>query len=606
MRPGRRPARVCLMSRGKSCIMGHREGNMLRLVSVLTLVLLAAPGSAAAESVRIVVDGVFDDWDGVAPVYTDPSGDQTSGEVDFGNIYIVNDENRLHFSLEVGAEVNIQEGNHISIFLDTDNNAATGELRHGIGADMGWTFGNRRGFFVVEPHVLDITHSRIGIVAAPTVTAARFEFCLDREATPVGPYPLFQGDTVRVAIEDADGGDVLPDAGGSIVYVFDDEPLAPWEPAGIRKRGESQVRFLTYNVLFDGIFDSEKRRSFDRVFNAVIPDIVGFEEIYDHTAEETRDLVAGFLPAFGPWYGSKVEPDIIAVSRYPIMGAQSIGTNGAFLIDLGEEHESGVLLIVAHPPCCDNDEGRQLEIDAIMAFVRESKSDGGPLDIAADTPIVIVGDMNLVGDRRQLNTFLTGEIVNTNAYGPWFRPDWDETDLSDARPLHTDAPMAFTWDDAGSSYWPGRLDFIIYSDAVMDLARSFVLSTSEMHEDTLAAFGLLDTDTAVASDHLPVVSDFIIYPGEREPAAKSYAAPNPARNGMTAITFGEQFLGVSKQVTFYDIRGRRVDRAGAGGDDTLLLWDGKNSDGRTVAPGIYLAVITSGPTTETVKVVYLR
>ena len=579
---------------------------MVRYLLTLIVVLLVASGPAPGESARIFVDGLFEDWDAITPVYNDPAADQTSGDVDFGRLWIANDENWLHFSLEVGSEVNIQGGNLISIFLDTDNDAATGQPRHGIGAELGWTFGNRIGFFFVATYTYNIRHKHIGLVAAPTVTAARFEFCFDRSATPLEGFPLFTGDTVRVAIADSDGGDVIPDEGESLVYVFDDTPLTPRQPVSIRKQEASQVRFLSYNVLFDGIFETGRRRSFDRVFNAVIPDIVGFQEIYNHTAEETRDLVEGFLPAYGPWYGAKVEPDIIAVSRYPIVGAHDIGSNGAFLIDLGDEHESDVLLISAHPPCCSDDAGRQLEIDAIMAFVRESKSDGGPLEIAPETPIVIVGDMNLVGDWRQLNTLVTGEIVNTSIYGPWFRPDWDETDLTDVRPLHTDAPMAFTWEDFESSYWPGRLDFTVYSDAVVDLAGGFVLSTREMHEDTLATFGLLETDTAVASDHLPVVSDFIFYPMEPEPAAKSFAAPNPARGGRTAIMFGKQFLGTSKQVAYYDIRGKRVSQASAGPEDTLLLWDGKNSDGYTVAPGIYLAVITGASSTETVKIVYLR
>jgi len=579
---------------------------MVRYAITLIAALLIASGPASGESARILIDGLFEDWDAIAPVYWDSTADQSSGELDFGRLWIANDENWLHLSLEVGSEVNIQEGNLISIFLDTDNDAATGQPRHGIGAEMGWTFGNRVGFFVAATYTYNIRHDRIGLVAAPTVTGARFEFCFDRSATPLDQVPLFQGDTVRVVVADSDGGDVMPDAGESIVYVFDDGPLIPRESVSIRKREANQVRFLSYNVLFDGIFESGKRRSFDRVFNAVIPDIVGFQEIYNHTAEETRDLVAGFLPAFGPWYGSKVEPDIIAVSRYPIVGTHSIGTNGAFLIDLGDEHDSEVLFIAAHPPCCSNDAGRQREIDAIMAFLRESKSSGGPLEIAQETPIVIVGDMNLVGDWRQLNTLVTGEIVDTATYGPWFRPDWDETDLADVRPLHTDAPMAFTWEDFESSYWPGRLDFTIYSNAVIDLAGNFVLSTREMHEDTLATFGLLETDTAIASDHLPVVSDFIFYPVDPEPAARSFVSPNPARRGTTSITFGTQFAGGPKQVTFYDIRGRRINQASAGPEDTLVLWEGKNSDGYTVAPGIYLAVITNASSTETLKIVYMR
>ena len=579
---------------------------MTKFVFALALALLTVAGPASGESARIIVDGSFEDWEGVAPVYEDAAGDQTTGEVDFGRLWIANDENWLHFSLEVGTEVNIQGDNLISIFLDTDNDASTGQPWHGLGAEMGWTFGNRIGFFVVATYTYNVRHRHVGIVAAPTVTGTRFEFSFDREAMPLDGFPLFPTDTVRVAIADSRGGDVLPDAGEQVVYVFDDNPLEPLESVSIRKSDASHLRLVSYNVLFDGIFETGRRRSFDRILNALTPVIIGFQEIYGHTAEETRDLVEGFLPAYGPWYGAKVDPDIIAVSRYPILGSYDTGSNGAFLIDLGSEYESKVLMIAAHPPCCNDDEGRQLEIDAIMAFVRESKSTGGPLEVAPETPIMILGDMNLVGDRQQLTTLLTGEIVNTHLYGPWFRPDWDETDLADSRPRHTDAPMTFTWDDLESSYWPGRLDFILYTDAVSDLAGGFVLSTSEMHEDTLAAFGLLADDTQVASDHLPVVCDFVIRPMAPGPPAESMAAPNPARGGTTSITFGKRFTGVGKQVTYYDIRGRKVRVAEAGADDGLILWDGRNSEGHTVAPGIYLAVVKGGSASETVKIVYLR
>jgi hypothetical protein len=589
-------------------MMRERRNRMVRCaVSFgLALALVAGAGAASGEAARIYINGRFDDWEGVSPVYEDASGDQASGDIDFGRLYITNDEKWLHLSLEVGTEVNIQGDNLISIFFDTDNDASTGQPWHGLGAEVGWTFGNRIGFFVVDIYTYNIRSQHIGLVTAPTVTGERFEFCFERSIEPLLGFPLFPEDTVRVAVADSRGGDVVPDEGGSIVYVFDDTPLTPLVPASIRKKDPGHVRFLSYNVLFDGIFETGRRRSFDRIFNAVLPDIVGFQEIYSHTAEETRDLVDGFLPAYGPWYGAKAGQDIIAVSRYPIVGSHAIGTNGAFLIDLGDEHASQVLMIAAHPPCCDNDEGRQLEIDAIMAFLRESKSSGGPLEVAPETPVVILGDMNLVGDRQQLGTLLTGEIVNTSIYGPWFDPDWDGTDLADALPLHTDAPMAFTWQDFESSYWPGRLDFTVYTDAVMDLAGGFVLSTREMHADTLAAFGLLEDDTAVASDHLPVVSDFVIYEAEPEPGAESFASPNPARGGTTAIVFGKRFIGVPKHVTYYDIRGRKVSSGSAEADDELLIWDGRNSEGRTVAPGIYLAVIEGGSASETVKVVYLR
>ena len=64
----------------------------------------------------------------------------------------------------------------------------------------------------------------------------------------------------------------------------------------------------------------------------------------------------------------------------------------------------------------------------------------------------------------------------------------------------------YTWYDAGNTYTPGRLDYLLYSDSVAEAANSFVLDTSKLSEAALARLGLDATDTA-ASDHLPVVLD---------------------------------------------------------------------------------------------------
>jgi len=65
-----------------------------------------------------------------------------------------------------------------------------------------------------------------------------------------------------------------------------------------------------------------------------------------------------------------------------------------------------------------------------------------------------------------------------------------------------------TWRDARSSFAPGRLDYIFYSDSVLRLERAFILATEELAPDVLARYGLRPDDTLVASDHLPVVADF--------------------------------------------------------------------------------------------------
>ncbi|HAQ37187.1 MAG TPA: hypothetical protein DCQ58_01655, partial [Saprospirales bacterium] len=233
------------------------------------------------------------------------------------------------------------------------------------------------------------------------------------------------------------------------------------------------------------------------------PDIIAFQEIYDHTAAQTRELIQQFTG--GTWYAQKQGTDIILVSRYPILESHFISGNGAFLV---QTNEGKILVVNAHLPCCDNDSGRQDEVDAIMAFIRDAKNGNSSLLLDPNSPIIITGDMNFVGKSRQLRTYLEGDIQNEFSYGPDFHPDWDNTALKDAVLYTTASPMAVTWSSSGSSYFPGRLDYIIYTDAVLNRLNGFALQTANLPQDSLNAYLVLANDSNNASDHFAVVSDF--------------------------------------------------------------------------------------------------
>lgn len=296
---------------------------------------------------------------------------------------------------------------------------------------------------------------------------------------------------------------------------FVDEILAPLPSYSIQKKSDEHLRVLAYNALQDGLFYSNRLPAFTRILQALEPDIIGFQEIYDHSSAQVAAQVENILPSTfeESWYHAKAGPDIHAISRYPIVanhtiqGNSSSQGNGAFLIDLPgfEEH---LLLIVAHTPCCDNDFGRQLEIDAMMAFIRNAKNGIGPFILNSNSPIMIVGDMNMVGEGQQLSTLLSGDIVNESIYGPDFTPDWDGNDLLDSLPYTTGLPMSFTWYNEGSSYSAGRLDFNIYSASNLELHNQLSLFTPALPEDSLSTYSLLAADVLIASDHLPIVCDF--------------------------------------------------------------------------------------------------
>ncbi len=71
----------------------------------------------------------------------------------------------------------------------------------------------------------------------------------------------------------------------------------------------------------------------------------------------------------------------------------------------------------------------------------------------------------------------------------------------------------WTWRNDNDQWAPGRLDYVIYSDSVMDVVKKFALDTSTMTEEDLRATGLQKFDVTADDvgkeyDHLPLVVDF--------------------------------------------------------------------------------------------------
>jgi endonuclease/exonuclease/phosphatase family metal-dependent hydrolase len=566
---------------------------------------------------RIIIDEDFTDWEIVEPVYQDLIGDQNSGDVDFGKLNVLNDNDYLFIYFEVGGEINLQSNNSITIYLDTDNNSSTGLLVEGIGAELEYTFGSRSGFVRLSGLSIEISHSDIGIIAAPTVTSGNFELAINRNTSFTGQGQLFSSSTIKIVIKDnGAGGDKIPNEEGGAEFNF--ESIMPeYAHEYSIKKNENKLRIMTYNVEFDGLFEPNNIPHFTRIFKATEPDIIVFEEIYNKSSQQTADQVESMLPSGQneQWYNASEGNDIIVVSRFPIIASEPIDGNGAFLLNLNPNFETELLIIGAHPPCCANDNSRQREIDAIMAFVRDSKSGTSPIPISSETPIIITGDMNLVGYAQQLNTFLTGDIVNESSFGPDFNPDWDGSNFEDAKPFVTNSPFVFTWYNEGSDFGPGRLDFFIYSGSVLELNNSYTLFTNHLPADTLSTYGLVNIDATSASDHLPVVADFsmpdvtLIY--ESENSINDFFLdqnyPNPF-NSKTTIAFSVPTLtGGNLQQTIlkvYDILGNEVklllDRGLSGGTYKI------NFDLEDLSSGVYIYRLVSGNFSSSKKMIVLK
>jgi len=469
---------------------------------LILLVSLCCQGMAGV-ALPIAVDGLFEDWGTSDPVYTDPAGDNGSSPVDFGRVWIANDQKNLFLRFEVGTDIIINASNSISLYIDWDGNPDTGQKLEGIGADIKWVFGSRSGTFY-GTSTQDLAWIDLDLRRAPTVSGSQFEVSISR--TP--DIPIAGAGTISILFRNETGGvqDKMPDA-GAISYTFSSDPIPAPPIIPLEKIKSSDLRILTYNTSGDGLFS--RTVNFSRILKAVKPDIMNFQEV-SHTGAETRDLINGILPLpVGETWSYAENSDCITVSRFPVLNQWDIDANLGVLISAPAGFSASSLLVInAHPPCCSNETGRQVECDNIMSFIRDAKTSGGTITIPQGTPMFIVGDLNLVGWAQQLKTLLQGDIVDQATYGADFNPDWDQTPLADSIPYHTSTRESYTWRSDGQSFDPGRLDYIIYTDSALQLERRFALWTPDMSPTDLTAYSLQSGDSPTASDHIPLTADF--------------------------------------------------------------------------------------------------
>ncbi len=476
-----------------------------RTIAAAALALFVL-GTAPARAGGIVIDGRFDDWAGIAPAYeraraeSPPAGEPAEARPVIEAVWVISDRDRLAVRFRLSRAISLQKDNALVLDLDTDLSGSTGAPPDG--ADLRWTFAGSEGRATVLGVPVRLTPAAVGLRQGPTVTSREFEVSFDRRASVAGA-PILAGDSVAVVLRDQGPA---PSSTGRLTVALSDRLPEAGPPPSLARRDPTDLRLLTYNVRFDGCFD--RPEPFRRILRALDPDVVCFQEIYNHSPEEVRAWMAETLPGT-EWRTAGDGGQGIVASRYPVRDSGPLGARRRGGWARIGTPEGDLLVVNPHPPCCNDDAGRQREFDAMIAWIRDGRRAGR---LPANTPMVIAGDMNLVGDARQLATLTAGAIVDTAAFGPGAAPDGDRTPLEDAVPLHLTGRESYTWRNDRGSFAPGRLDYIVFSDSVLGLARSFVLWTPELPPAFLEASGLEPSDTAIASDHLPVVADFY-FPG---------------------------------------------------------------------------------------------
>jgi len=182
----------------------------------------------------ITVDGSFTDWSTVPLLHADPLDNGAAASVDYGTIYAANDASYfyLRFTLHGTGDPSSFLNN---IFIDADNNAATGFNVGGgghVGSEMliqsGSGFQEKNGGFN-EGGI-----NGLDWLAAPAGAGTDFEMRISRNATYASDSQLvFANNTFSFVLEaDATPNEFAPDTGG-LVYTFAAVP----EPATLSLLG---------------------------------------------------------------------------------------------------------------------------------------------------------------------------------------------------------------------------------------------------------------------------------------------------------------------------------------------------------------------------------
>ncbi len=147
-------------------------------------------GNAALVSGQFVrgitIDGSFDDWTGIAPLYSSAAPTGNTGAADFENIYMYNDANYYYFRVTLWTDIDPGSGefpDYVNMYFDTDNNEATGFQVNGVlGSEMlvqsGGGYQEKDGTFNDGYGI-----NGLGWLCLPAEPGTNFEFEISRAAT---------------------------------------------------------------------------------------------------------------------------------------------------------------------------------------------------------------------------------------------------------------------------------------------------------------------------------------------------------------------------------------------------------------------------------------
>ncbi len=524
-------------------------------------------GSAAS----IWTDGSFDDWAGVPVTVTDPLGDVPPGSpVDLVSVAVRDDPRFIHLLIDLGDTVTVQGmPGTVEVVLDVDGDGGTGAAHGGVeGADLaivlsrqrepaadvyGAGVGMRR---IGEGGPGDIEGAAVvGLLVSPTHSSDRFEVRVDRVGMwgegvaglsgAGGAGGAGTGRTVGAAGAILAGRVRYLRAGAAVdetplfTHAFATDPGVdpPVLGAEVVARTPNALRVVTWNVSDENFRD--RPEAFRRVLAALAPDVLLLDEVYAEVTQGALvrfgEMLAGEEGPGWEWWlatGGGRQRTVVGARGLELRGEARLaradhepGALEGWLREVGDEPEAPRMPPPSRLARAEADGGLSatgawVSVDGrdilfVPVDLQSAGYDGSPRDrlrelqartlnralasVLAGRPdagLVIGGDLNLVGSARPLAHLRSG--LGT-----------DGDDLGVVRLPRLRDRSLVTWraTRAGDPFSPGRLDYVLYRDSVLQVERAFVFDVADLSPEALRLLGVRASDT-LESDHLPLVVDF--------------------------------------------------------------------------------------------------
>ena len=483
--------------------------RFIRLVFTFLFVLKVFFSFGQRDQCYIRLDGCFDDWYSHEQVVREEQDNNTP----FCAISISNDTKRLYLLVEFKEEQLLNELNNYYLEIDADNNPLTGYRLGPVGAELGWSFGGRMGYYNINSEAAVIGYNNINYFALPNYQSKTFELSIDLDCKPDGNRRLFESDTIRVLLYNGqkESPQFFPSGQMPLKYRISQRQNV-FKNQTIDKSNGSDFRLLSWNTYHSAIMDPRRSQNAFNLLLTLNPDVITFNECWNTDPLAVQDSLNRIWKRAGQevsWACVKNDMGTLTASKFRILYSFSLIAGHQVTVSVLEFQKQckpeRFTVINCHFTCCANNMQRTLEVEAIRDFVNYPQKYLPDTLLSAIKRIVMAGDLNLVGLSSHYNT-LTKEL--------YLRPKF--AGLCDLMPSHLDAPLCYTWTDKLKPFSPSRLDYILYTAETIGSLKSFVYNIPGFFIDDFNSVSFTANRDRSVSDHFPVVSDFIIYSSSKQ------------------------------------------------------------------------------------------